>query len=299
MPFSIKSDKQTLHNRQIGLIDNVSTLSDSHENVSLIFGVLPWAFPELASRDSLARVANARPGVPDSSNQTWTLTQINQAKGLVNYYDNVGRVLGKPNINIVSLDTTLNWVSYPVSSGPWNDNNVVSTGILIFQNKTLTAFDNTWFGEEYNTLKQDRLNAYYQPYRSTPTVRGPLFKGQGSTSNINKYLSGLHALVIGFEVIDSGAYSEWRNALLGLAAAQSANFTFEILVDTDFSKDLVLTDGSIVDNKMFGQFLNETRLMIFGTKNESELQLLSSWLLNNVPINGASVHFQVEASAFE
>lgn len=81
------------------------------------------------------------------------------------------------------------------------------------------------------------------------------------------------------------------------AAAQSANFTVEILVDTEFNTDLILTTGS-VGNKMFGEFTNETRLMVFGTNNVSELQLFSSWLLNDAPIAGAGIKFQVEVSPF-
>lgn len=133
MLFSIQSDTQTLRNRQIGLMQFVDTLVDNTKNVTMLFGLNTWAFPELASSDSLVRVANATPGVADASGQTYTLVQINQAKGLLNYYNNAGSVLGNP--DVVSFGTTLNWIVHPSSQGPWNNNVHESTGIIFSKRK--------------------------------------------------------------------------------------------------------------------------------------------------------------------
>jgi hypothetical protein len=276
---------------------NVETRSDYTENVTILFGINTWAFPELSKSDSLAVVANATPNEPvDESGNAYTLDQINQAKGLLYYYGNAGRVLGNP--QIVSWDTTLNWKVAPSTPGPWSDDTYTSTGVIILQKKSLIGFDNAWFGDEYTTLKQHRLGAQYEPFITENVIggsRAPLFTGHGGTNNVDKYSSGLYALAVCFEVTNTADYTAWRSGFLKAAAEAAEVPQFEILADADFTKDLVLTDGT-VGNKMFGHWDKETRVMMFGVNNETELESLSSWLENS--ISGTETTFQVELSGF-
>lgn len=99
------------------------------------------------------------------------------------------------------------------------------------------AFDNTWFSNEYNTLKQDRLNANYQPYIIGNVIggaRAPMFTGQGGTNNVDKYLSGLYGLAVCLSVNNTADYTQWRSVLNVIAAQNTV--PFEILVNTKISK---------------------------------------------------------------
>ena len=130
------------------------------------------------------------------------------------------------------------------------------------------AFDNTCISNEYNTLKQDRLNANYQPYIIGNVIggaRAPMFTGQGGTNNADKYLSGLYGLAVCLSVNNTADYTQWRSVLNVIAAQNTV--PFEILVNTDFKTNFLLTDGK-VGNTMFGDWDTETRLMIFGTDSE-------------------------------